>query len=162
MRSTAGSAAAINANADLYDVILNPFNAQDASQTVFTDLPEDHPHYAAVRFAFENGYMAAQGEDVFGTDSEANVGDLCATLYVIAGGGPNAPEEGYQLLAQYGMVPADVTPDMPLTNKLCDTIIINFVSLAYGVQLESDVTEETADLVMTRGELAEQIKALME
>ena len=31
-RSTAGSAAAINANADLYDVILNPFRAKDLLQ----------------------------------------------------------------------------------------------------------------------------------
>ncbi len=162
VRSTAGSAAAINANADLYDVILNPFNAKDVSQVVFTDVPEEHPHYAAVRFAYEKGFMAAQGEDTFGADSEANTGDLCAALYVLAGGGPNAPEEGYALLAQFGLIPADTTIETPLTNALSDNIIISFVSAAYGVQLESDVTEETADLVMTRGELAEQIKMLAE
>ena len=160
IRSTAGSASAINANAELYDVILNPFNAQDPSKIELTDLPEEHPHYAAVRFVFENGLMAPKSEDTFGVDSEATVGDLCAPLYMLIGGGPNAPEEAHAFLASYELVPADSTVDTPLTNALSDKIIIDFVAAAFGAQLESDVTEETADVVMTRGELAEQITLL--
>ena len=162
IRSTAGSASMINANADLYDVILNPFNAQDASQIVLADLPEDHPHYAAVRYVFENGLMAAQSDDAFGVDSPATVGDLCAAIYVMIGGSPNAAEEAYEFLAGYGLVPAEYAIDTEMTNAISDELIINIVSAVYGVVLESDVTEETANVIMTRGELAEQIKMLNE
>ena len=160
VRSTAGSASMINANADLYDMILNPFNAQDASQVTLNDLPEDHPHYAAARFAFENGFMAAKSDDAFGVDEPATVGDVCAALYVMLGGSPNAPDEAYAFLAGYGLIPDGCEVDTELTNALSDDIIINVVAAAYGVQLESDVTAETADLTQTRGELAEQIMAL--
>ena len=160
IRSTAGSASMINANADLYDVILNPFNAQDASQIALNDLPEDHPHYAAVRFVFENGFMAAQSDDAFGVDSPATVGDVCAAMYVMIGGSPNAAEEAYEFLAGYGLVPAEYALDTELTYAMSDELIIGIVSAAFGVDLESDVTEETANQIMTRGELAEQIMML--
>ena len=39
-RFTAGGASAINANADLYDVILNPFGSVDASEVEFEDVQE--------------------------------------------------------------------------------------------------------------------------
>ena len=56
-RMTAGAASAINANADLFDAILNPFGAVDNTQVELTDVPEGSEHYEAVRFAFENGLM---------------------------------------------------------------------------------------------------------
>ncbi len=160
VRSTAGSAAMINANADLYDVILNPFNAKDATQVSLTDLPEDHPHYAAARYVFENGLMAPLTDDTFGVEDPATVGDVSAALYAMIGGAPNAPDEAFQFLAQNGLMPDGYTVETQLTNAMSDDFIISFVAAAAGVQLESDVTEETADVLQTRGELAEQIMML--
>ncbi len=162
VRSTAGSASMINANADLYDVILNPFNAQDASQVVLTDLPEDHPYYTFVRYAFENGLMAAQSEDTFGVDNPGTVGDLCAAMYVMLGGDPNVPEEAYEFFAGAELIPEGCEIGTELTKGLSDELIIAFADAAYEVKLESDVTEETAGQILTRGELAEQILALLE
>lgn len=162
VRSTAGSAAMINANADLYDVILNPFNAKDATQVSLTDLPEDHPHYAAARYVFENGLMAPLTDDTFGVEDPATVGDVSAALYTMIGGAPNAPDEAFQFLAQNGLMPDGYTVETQLTNAMSDDFIISFVAAAAGVQLESDVTEETADVLQTRGELAEQIMMLNE
>ena len=159
-RSTAGSASAINANADLYEVILNPFNAQDASQVVLTDVPEDNAHYKAVRHVFENSYMAPLTDDTFGVDDPATLGDLCAALYVLIGGNPNQPADAHAFLAGYGLVPADSTPETPLTNQLSDSVIIDYAMAVFGVEMTSDVTEENADAVMTRGELAEEVYVL--
>ena len=46
----------------------------------------------------------------------------------------------------------------PLTNGLCDQIFVTFGS-AVGIPLQADAPNEKTDLTMTRGELAEQIKA---
>ena len=162
VRSTAGGAAVINANADLYDAILNPFNAQDSSQVTLTDVPEEHAHYAAIRYVFENGYMAPLTDDTFGAEDPAAVGDLAAALYVMVGGGPNVPDEAFAFLAEYGLMPEGSTVNTPLTNAMCDKIVVDFVMLAAGIELPVEENPETADLVMTRGELAEQIKVLAE
>ena len=159
VHSTAGSAAAINANADLYDVILNPFNAQDASQVTLNDVDENSEYYEAVRFVFENGLMAPKAEDAFGVDDDSTVGDLAAALYVLVGGAPNAPEEATEFLAGYGIVPADAAADTVLTNGLSDTIFVNF-GAAVGLPLQADEPNETTDQPLSRGGLADQLYML--
>ena len=159
VHSTAGSAAAINANAELYDVILNPFGAVDASQVNFADLTEDNEYYEAVRFAFENGYMAPKAEDAFGVAEDANAGDLIAALYTMIGGTPNAPEEAIEYLGQFGIVPEGVAADTVLTNGMSDAIFVNF-GAAVGLPLEADAPNETTDQPISRGALAEQIQML--
>ena len=57
-------------------------------------------------------------------------------------------------------MPADSTPETPLTNQLSDSIIIDYAMAVFGVEMTSDVTEENADAVMTRGELAEEVYVL--
>ena len=161
IRSTAGSAAAINANSELYDVILNPFNQQDASKIVLKDLPEGHAHYEAVRFVFENGLMAAQAEETFGTETPATISDLYTALYVMIGGEYN-PEEAYQNLISYGMAPEDYTPETEVTHRICDAVLGGFTEALINMPLPPSATEENADLAMTRGELAEQIKIVYE
>ena len=159
VRSTAGSAAAINQNADLFDSILNPFNAQDASQVEFTDAAEGSAHYEAVRFVFENGLMAPVADDAFGTDETAVAGDLYGALYVLIGGAPGAVDEAVATFAQYGLVPDGMDAATPLTNGLSDQIFVAF-GAAVGLPLQPDAPSETTELQMTRGELAEQIMTL--
>ncbi|MBQ9325200.1 MAG: insulinase family protein [Clostridia bacterium] len=157
VRMTAGGMGAIEAHAQLYDAILNPFNSQDAASVELTDVPEDNAYYEAVRFAFEEGLMAPLAEDQFGVEEPATVGDLAGALYVLIGGAPNAAEEAVSVLGQYGIIPAGSGVGDTLNNALCDQIFIGF-GTAIGLELSSDVTEETADIVLTRGELAQELK----
>ena len=160
VHSTAGSAAAINANADLYDVILNPFGAVDASQVELTDVPEGSEFYDAVRLVFEEGLMAAKTEDTFGVDDPATAGDVYGALYVVIGGSPNAAEEAMEYLGQYGLVPEGLTVDSELTHGMSDQIFVMF-GAAIGLDLQADEPNETTDLPITRGEMAQQIALLL-
>ena len=159
VHSSAGSAAAINANADLFDVILNPFGAVDASQVELTDVPEGSELYDAVRFVFEEGLMSAKTEDTFGVDETATAGDLYGALYVIIGGSPNAGEEAMEYLGQFGLVPDGLTVDTELTNGMSDQIFVMF-GMAIGMELQADEPNETTNQPITRGEMAEQLLLL--
>ena len=146
VRSTAGSASMINAHADLYDVILNPFNTMDASSVELVDVPEGSEHYDAVRFVFENGLVPAKTEDTFGVDDPATVGDFLAAVYCGMGGAPNDPESARAWLAGYGLVEEDQDLDAELTEDLL-CVIMN----ALGVGIGTDDPEA----VVLRGDLAD-------
>ncbi len=111
---TAGGAAAIQANAALFESTLNPFGAVDPTSVVFEDCTEEHAQYQYVRFAFENGLMAPAADTAFGVDETATLGDFAAACYVLLGG-TLSPEEAIAYLGQFGIVPADVPADQPLT-----------------------------------------------
>ena len=159
VHSTAGSASAINANADLYDVILNPFNAQDASQVTLSDVTEDYEYYEAVRTVYENGLMAPASDDAFGVDDPATVGDLVGAFYVMIGGPAGNPEEAVAYLGQFGIVPDGAEAGTEMTHGMSDQIFVAFGE-AVGLPLEADEPNETTDQIITRGELADQIKML--
>ena len=109
VHSTAGSAAAINANADLYDVILNPFGAKDNSQVELSDIAQGDAYYEAVRFVFENGLMEARAEDAFGVAEDATVGEWALAVYQLLGGA-GSQEEAVEALASVGMLAPDSDP----------------------------------------------------
>jgi len=102
--------------------------------------------------------MMPKADDAFGTDEPATADELYGALYVLIGGAPGALDEAFATFAQYGLVPAGVEASTPLTNGLCDQIFVTFGS-AVGIPLQADAPNEKTDLTMTRGELAEQIKA---
>lgn len=159
VHSTAGSAAAINANADRFDVILNPFGAVDATQVTLNDVPEGSEFYDAIRFVFEEGLMPARTENTFGVDEPATAGDLYCALYVIIGGSPNAAREAMEYLGQFGLVPDGLTVDTELTNGMSDEIFVLF-GAAIGLELQADEPSEINDQLITRGEMAEQLLLL--
>ena len=149
--STAGSAAKVNKAADLYEVILNPFNAKDLSAAEFADVPEDSDFYAAVHFAVENGWMAPVSATEFGVEAGATVGDLAAAVYALVGGPVNAAEEARDFLAGYGLMDADQDLDAELTEQaLCGLMA------GLGVGLTTD----TPDAVVSRGDLADLLKMI--
>lgn len=151
VHSTAGSAAAINAHADLYDVILNPFNAQDSSQIELVDVPEGSEYYEAVRFVFESGFMAPLTEDTFGVDEDAINADFLAPIsYAV--GGPADAEAGRDFLAQYGLVDPELDLSAGLTEGFVCSLLNNL-----GVGLSTD----TPDAVMSRGDLADLLFQLL-
>lgn len=154
-RGTAAGAGTVQANAEMYETILNPFSAVDASAVALSDAGEDREDYEAIRFAYENGLMGLTGEDTFGPDEPAQAGDLYAALYVLIGGTPNAAEEAIATLAQYGLVPDGVAADSPLTYELRNTVM-NAFGAAVGMSFEpigAGMETET----MTRGQLAQDL-----
>ena len=147
---TAGGAGAISENADIYDVILNPFNAKDDTKTEFTDVTKDGEYsYEALRFVFENKYMIALSETEFGTMSNATAADVIGFIYSMNGGTADDFAGGRAFLAKYNIVPEDLEAAEPLTEKL----FVQIMNDSYDLGLTTD----TPDTVMTRGDLAEFI-----
>ena len=161
VHSTAGSAAAINENADLYDVILNPFNAVDTSAVEFTDAAEGSEYYEAVRFAFENGLMAPAADDAFGTDDPATAGDFYGAMYVLIGGAPNAVDEAMATLAEYGLVPDGVEAATELTNA-SGADLFGSVTAGLGAPWTPEVEAGAEEQPLTRGQLAMELQAFVE
>ena len=146
VRGTTGSAAAINANAEMYEAVLNPFNAQDLSKAEFDDLPEDHEKYQFVKAAIDQQFLVPRSETHVGVDEEATVGDLLGAVYLMVGGPTNDPAACKDLLVQNGLA----SPDLDLDNKLTE----GYLSELFTV-LGAQVSTDTPDLVMTRGDLAQ-------
>ena len=156
LRFTAGSASAINANADLYDAILNPFGAVDSTEIELEDVPEDSEHYEAVRFVFENGLMDALDAALFGVDETATVGDLAIALYVLVFDGDADGQTAIDTFAEYGVTNGSEKADDALTGKAADSLLANF-SEAVGVGYTKNA--QAGAETLTRGELAEIITA---
>ncbi|MBQ3425279.1 MAG: insulinase family protein [Clostridia bacterium] len=156
VRATAGGASAINDCAGLYDAVLNPFGAVDAAQVALSDVPEGSAHFDAVRFAFEEGFMAPAGEDTFGVDDPATKGDLLAALYVLAGG-TRDEAEALAAFTEYGLV----TEDTDLTAPIAPEDIWGLLSALTGETVEP-LTECAEHDRVTRGELAEALMAFAE
>ena len=151
---TAGAASAINANADLYDAILNPFGAVDNTQVELTDAPEGSAHYDAVRFAFENGLMGAGEENAFGVDETATRGDMLAALHVLIGG-ERDESAALATFASYGL--ADENAD--LSKPVPQAELSSLLGVIAGGSLPCEIPEPADPAAMTRGELAEALLA---
>ena len=155
IRFTAGGAAAIHANADLFDAILNPFGAVDPTETEMADVTEENEHYEAVRFAFENGFLPIKEDGFFGVDEKATLGDLAGFLYSFGFGmEASAQDEAVSTLVSYGLLSAESAAQDVLTVADAEMLLTAF-SQAVGVDYVSDAESGDADL--TRGELAEMI-----
>ena len=153
IRLTSGGAAALNTNAELYDVIFNPFGAVDTSQIEFSDASEGSEHYEAVRFVYENHLMMSKEETFFGADDSASLGDLAGALYALVGGDASDPETAAAFLAENGLLPPEITADAELTGSTTRDILSIF-SQAVGIPFAAP--ESLADdVVLTRAELAE-------
>ncbi len=149
-RFTSGGAGAINARAELFDEILNPFGAEDLSEAALSDLPEDHAQYEAVRFVFENLLMAAREDGSFGADEPATRGELASALCQLGGLPAGSEAEAVEALAQYGILPADSQADEALTAQTAADALAAF-SAAIGLDLAPEVPGDA----LSRGDLAQ-------
>ena len=155
IRLTAGGAAALNEQADLYDVIFNPFGAVDTSAVEFSDAAEGSEHYEAIRFVFENLLMTSAEDTRFGADNDATLGDLAGALYALLGGDASVPEDAVAILAENGLLPPESTAAIELTDNTVHSLLSSF-SAAVGIPYTApDPVED--DFVLTRAELAEII-----
>ena len=146
-RFTEAGASMINPNADLYDAILNPFGAIDTSEVAFDDLPEDHPQYDVVRYAYENGYLAPVSDTTFGVDQTATYGDLLDVIWAEVGQ-PAELVGPVEFATTYGIVPQDVDVEAPLTDTEAAQALSTLISM-----LGMSWTTETEGVEMTRGDL---------
>ena len=144
-RGTAGPIGTLQANSDLYDVILNPFHTEDLSKVSFSDVAEGSEHYDAVYAAFAAGLMQPKEEGLFAPDEPATVGDFLGGLYMLIGGGANDPETCRAALSANGLIPADQDLNAGLTEGFLGSILA-----ALGVSGSAG----TADTAVTRAELA--------
>ena len=149
VRGTAGSTAAINANAEMFDAVYNPFNTVDMSNIEFDDVPEGHELYESIHFAVDSKFMAPLSDTVFGVDESATVGDYLAGIYALFGGPGGDPEGARAWLAQYGLVAEDEDLSAPLTEEFLCFILVNGIG--------ADATSDTPDAVVPRGDLADTL-----
>ncbi|GEM_PF-105199 len=149
---TAGGAGVIAENEYLYDAINNPFGSVDLTQVVLEDVPEDDEAYEAIRFVFENGLMAAAGENVFGKDDKATAADLVLALYAMGLGQPGDAVSAAAELAEYGIVAEDIDVNAALTGEAAKAGFSG-LSAAFGLDKTYGVPEELPE-EMTRGDLA--------
>ena len=147
VKFTAGPASAVNAEADRYEVILNPFGAVDYSQQGFEDVPEDSEYHDAVMTVLENGLMAPASETTFGVEEPATEGDLIAAMFMMAGGGSLDVDAAIETFAQYGLT--DVQPDAAITGTDVDEM---FAFLGGDIWQGEGGTEE-----INRGQLAQYL-----
>ena len=152
-RMTAGAASAIDADAELFDAVLNPFGAVDRSQIDLDDAPEGSEHYDAVRFAFEQGLMDPATDTAFGVDAPATNGDVLAALYVLIGG-PCDPDEALDTFAGYGLAAADTDLSAPAAPDDLWALMSALAGQDVG-PLVSPANPEA----LTRAELAEALLA---
>ena len=153
LRFTAGGAGAINANAELYDEIYNPFGSADKSQIVFEDLPEDSEYYDAVRLMFEEGLMLPAEETVFDLESDALVGDMAYALYVLGFGETPPTVDGARGdLGYYGIMSSLGENDASLSGNAAEDAFASF-SKAVGAPYQR--SGSATDDALSRAEFAQ-------
>ena len=151
-RSTAAGASTIQANADLYDVVLNPLGVVPAEKAAITDVPEDHPKAAAIAAVLDAGAMTAEG-GAFRPDEPATVADMAYAFYVLGMG--DKPADGasaYELFAQYGLLAGTADPAAELDFATFDAELKQFLKSGYGFDFTETVSGEGD--IATRAELA--------
>ena len=151
-RGTAGSASTIEANADLYDVVLNPLSVVAQEAVAIADIPEDHQYAEAIAAVLDVEAMTAE-DGLFRPDDPATVADMAYAFYVLGfGDKPGDGAEAYDTFVSYGLLLDGADPAAELDFDTLNTQLQFFLLNGYGFAF--DETMEGAGDVATRGELA--------
>ena len=160
MRFTAGGASAINENAELYEVILNPFGSVDSSAVVLEDVGEESEYYEAVRFVFENGLMPAAADTFFDVDGPATVGDMAYALYLFGFGETPADLDSARAdLREYGIMASNGANEDALSVSGVEDA---FASFSAAIGMPYSRSSEATGEPLTRGQLAQFMMDYME
>ena len=159
IRVTAGGAATISANEDLYEEILNPFDAVDSSGVEFSDVPEGHEFYEAVHFAYEYGLLEPLKDEVFGVDEKATLGEFAGALYGLFGGDPAEQKKAIQFFGEYDIMPYKSAVSSPVTAAQAQDILDRLCQVA---ELDFTPDESAPETELSRGELAVVLMAFVE
>jgi len=143
VRSTSGSAAKINANAERYEAILDPFGVKDAPAAVFgyADVAEGAWEREAVEFVWENDLMGGISETAFAPAQKLTKGELGAAFYglytmLTTGAGEIVdPQEGMAWASELGLL--DGNADDVLTREELVTLVYELAE-AFGLDVSAD------------------------
>ena len=151
-RGTAGSASTLEANAGLYDTILNPLGVAAQEAAAITDVPEDHEHAEAIAAVLDAEAMTAEG-GAFRPDEPATLADMAYAFYVLGmGDKPADGAEAYDTFVSYGLMIDGADPAAELDFATLNAQLQHF--LLNGYNFPFDETMEGAGDIATRGELA--------
>ncbi len=151
-RGTAGSASTLEANAGLYETILNPLGVVVEEAPAITDIPEDHKYAEAIAAVLDAEAMTAEG-GAFRPDEPATVADMAYAFYVLGmGDKPADGAEAYNTFVGYGLLLDGADPAAELDYETLNTQLKYFLQNGYDFAL--DETMEGAGDIATRGELA--------
>ena len=148
VKFTAGPASAINAEADRYEAILNPFGTVDFASQEFEDVGEEDEFYDAVMGAVGAGLMAPVSETRFGAEDPATEGDIATALFVLMGGSADL-DAAIAAFAEFGLF--IVEPEDTVTGMELDGFFQWVAGEAW--------TGEGGNEPLTRAELAVQLMA---
>jgi len=155
MIATVGAASVINANADRYDTVLDPFGVSSQPEQQTPDIVEGEWYYDAVMFAYQNGLMAPADIEHFGVNDDATVGDLAVMMYQLVGGS-NVAEEAIADLAAEGIFSAEAKPGDVLTREALTQAGNAFVQAMQLGAVDYELPETEAENA-TRAEAAQVI-----
>ena len=151
---TAGGAAAINENADLYAAVLDPFAAGESKG--YTDLTDDYPYKAEVEYLAGLGLIAPLGDDYFGVDESATWGEYAQALCALMGAPGLGGEDAISILQQYNYIDTTVDPagvaGEPMTRaQACDNLglLLTFEDEDYAAAEAAEYTDKADAPEMT-------------
>ena len=151
-RGTAGGASTLEANAALYDVILNPLDVAGQEETAITDIPEEHEYAEAIAALLDADAMTAEG-GLFRPDDPATVADMAYAFHVLGTGSKTADgAEAYNTLVGYDLLIEGADPTAELDWETLNAQLQYF--LLKGYNFPFDETMEGGGDIATRGELA--------
>lgn len=145
-RSTAGGAAIIEQNKDLFDAIYNPFLVKDTSGDELSDVKEGDWYYEAVRYVFEKKAMAPASEGAFGVENPATLGEIISTVFALAGV-PASAEQGVQMFQQMGLLAPEAAAQDEMTREMMASVLGSFLGTAAGLDMTVNLAslEEVPD-----------------
>lgn len=139
LKSTSGGAAVINENANLYEVILNPFAIKEMPPSELTDVAEDDWFAEAIAFSVDNNFIEPLTETTFGPLEPLTVDVYAKALNVFLGVGAPA-EEIFNVFKQYGMLPPDAAADQTMTREEFAGYLIAMLT-AVQVDVKADLQD---------------------
>ena len=113
-KATAGGAAAVQENADLYAQILTPF-AAEGEKAEIDDLPEDESFASAIQAMIANELMTPVSETHFGSDDSLTAGEYAVVLAALLGAPGYEPADAIALLTRYQYMNRGLGADDPMT-----------------------------------------------
>ncbi len=139
--ATAGSAAAINENADLYAGILNPFNVGVEEKKGYEDVPADSIFAEAVDTMVALEMMEPLSDTVFGVDEPTTWGEYSQILCALLGAPGQSPEDAVALLQANNLLSPKMKAESKVTRTQAAENIAQFLQFEDSDYALAEATE---------------------
>ncbi len=116
-RSTAGGAAILKENAELFDVVYNPFGVKEADPGALSDVASDAWYKEAVDFVLNGNIMKPVNEGAFEPDKPITAGEASEGFLALMGAPSTPAEEAMRILRGGGVLKEDVKAEDILTRE---------------------------------------------